>query len=132
MLTNSSMEQYTNLNQPPLSPPAIVFPIVWTILFILMGISAYFVSVSEDEGKEKALWIYGIQLVFNFFWTIFFFKMQWRLFAFFWLIALILLIIWMIRCFYRIKPAAAYLQIPYLLWSLFAAYLNLSIYLLNG
>ena len=82
LLTNSSMEQYGKLNQPPLSPPSILFPIVWTILFVLMGISAYMVVVSNDMDKEKALWIYGIQLAFNFLWSIFFFLLEWRLLAF--------------------------------------------------
>lgn len=122
---------YSTFNKPSFSPPAYIFPIVWTILYILMGISSYLIYSSNDTGKQKALITYVLQLVFNFFWSIFFFGFSQYLFAFLWLIALILLIIIMIYQFYKISPLAAYLQIPYLLWCLFAAYLNYCIYMLN-
>ena len=117
---------YKSLEQPPLSPPSFLFPIVWTILYVLMGISAYLVSKKNDIPV-----IYYIQLGVNALWSIIFFIFKWRLFAFIWIILLIILVILMIIHFYKIDKAAAYLQIPYLLWILFASYLNLGIYLLN-
>ncbi len=130
-ITKDSMETFENLNKPMLSPPSIVFPIVWGILFLLMGISAYLIYVNKSEYRKPALIIYGIQLVINFFWSIIFFNAQQYLFAFIWLIILLIAIIIMIVLFYKVKPAAAFLQIPYILWVSFAGYLNLMIYLLN-
>ena len=118
-------------NKPPLNPPSYIFPIVWTILYILMGISSYIIYFSNNQNKDKAIKSYAIQLFFNFFWSIIFFRFSQYLIAFIWLIILIAFIIRMIYQFYKIKPLAAYLQIPYLLWCLFAAYLNFMIYLLN-
>ncbi len=118
-------------NKPSFSPPSFLFPIVWTILYILMGISSYIIYSSENKNKRKALVIYAVQLFFNFFWSILFFGSSQYLLAFVWLLALIIIIIMMIYQFYAIEPLAAYLQIPYLLWCLFAAYLNFMIYRLN-
>lgn len=132
-LTKDSMETFALLNQPPLSPPGILFPIVWTILYTLMGIASYFV-VTSDAPKEEiknALFIYGLQLAINFFWSIFFFNLEWYLFSFFWLLLLWAFILNTIILFYRISKPAAYLMIPYLIWVTFAGYLNLGIYLLN-
>ena len=123
--------RYAGIQQPPFSPPAIVFPIVWTALYILMGISAYMISRSEDARKSRALSVYALQLFFNFFWSILFFRFSWYLPAFFWLAAMSVLILLMIFRFFQIKPLAAYLQIPYLFWCLFAAYLNFGVYWLN-
>lgn len=131
LLTMNSMQLYQNLKQPPLAPPSILFPIVWTILFVLMGISAYLVYIDDSLNNGKALLIYGIQLFFNFFWTIIFFRFQLYLFAFIWLLILWVLIVWMIKAFYKVNKTAAYLQIPYLIWSTFAAYLNFAIFYLN-
>lgn len=133
ILTNGSMEQFSALKQPPLSPPAFLFPIVWTILFILMGVSSYLVMQSDAFRKNvnEALTIYGVQLFMNFFWTIIFFNMKTYLFAFVWLVILWVLIIIMCRSFYKISPLAGLLQLPYLLWTTFAGYLNLAIYFLN-
>lgn len=122
---------YSMFNKPSFSPPAFLFPIVWTILYILMGISSYIIYSSNSPSKRKALTTYSIQLFFNFFWSILFFCFSQYLLAFIWLIILIILIIIMIYQFYAIDPLAAYLQIPYLLWCLFAAYLNFMIYRLN-
>lgn len=129
ILSSNGMEAYKLLDKPSLSPPGIVFPIVWTILFILMGISSYLVYVKK--GNNKALTLYVIQLIVNFFWSIIFFALELRLLAFFVIIALIILVALMIKEFYKINKTSAYLQIPYLLWLLFAAYLNYSVYLLN-
>lgn len=131
IITSNSMEQYEALVKPPLAPPPSVFPIVWTILFILMGISSYIIWESTVYPKKKAFSWYLIQLVLNAFWTIIFFNLEMRLFAFFWLLALLFAIGKMIYNFAGVNKVAAYLQIPYFIWVVFAGYLNLSIYLLN-
>ncbi len=131
LLTMGSMEQFAAINQPPLSPPGVLFPIVWTILYALMGIASYLIYISGDSGSEEALLIYALQLAVNFFWSLFFFNFELYLFSFFWLLLLWGLILATIILFYRINKAAAYLLIPYLLWVTFAGYLNFGIYLLN-
>jgi benzodiazapine receptor len=131
ILSNNARNSYMELIKPPLSPPGIIFPIVWTILYILMGIASYFIFIDTSEYKNKALQLYRISLIFNFFWSIIFFRLELYLLAFVWLLVLIYIIINMIILFYKIKPLAAYLLIPYLVWCLFAAYLNLGIYILN-
>ena len=132
LLTGDSMEKYKALNQPPLAPPGWVFPIVWTILFVLMGVGAAMVFLSDSSSKKKPIAIYGLQLLVNFFWTILFFLLEARLFAFFWLLLLLGFAIWMAVSFARVNKTAGLLQIPYILWLLFAGYLNLAVYLLNG
>lgn len=131
LFSGNTAANYSVLNKPALSPPGILFPIVWTILYILMGISSYIIYESNDPNRESALRTYALQLFFNFFWSIIFFRFNLFFTAFVWLLALIFLIIKMIRQFYRIKPIAAYLQIPYLLWCIFAAYLNFMVFRLN-
>lgn len=130
-LTMANVDLYKNLELPPLSPPAAVFPIVWTVLYLLMGISAYMIYTSNAEGRSTALKIYAAQLIVNFFWSLLFFNSEDYLFSFLWLSLLWILIILMIVSFYRVNKCAAYLQIPYLLWVTFAGYLNLGIYSLN-
>ena len=133
VLTMGSMDFYSTINQPPLAPPGWLFPVVWTILFTLMGISAALVYTSDSSQEEirSALTVYAAQLAFNFLWSIIFFNMRAYLFAFIWLIILWILIIVMIIRFYNINKSAGLLQIPYLLWVTFAGYLNFMIYLLN-
>ena len=133
LLTMNSMEAFEALNQPPLSPPGWLFPVVWTVLYVLMGIASYLVSVSDapHEEKARALWTYGIQLAFNFLWPIAFFNLKWYLFAFLWLVILWILILITALRFGRIRKPAGYLLVPYLLWVAFAGYLNRGIYLLN-
>ena len=125
---------YERIIRPVLAPKAYVFPIAWTILYILMGISSARVWLQRKEKPElvlDALMAYVIQLILNFFWSILFFNMQNFLFSFIWLVLLWIAIIIMIVRFYRVDPLAAYLQIPYLLWVTFAGYLNFMIYRLN-
>lgn len=134
LLTKNGMEEYQKVNQPPLSPPMIVFPIVWTILFTLMGISSaiiYEKGKYDDAEISSAIRIYGLNLIVNFFWSIIFFNLGAYLFAFIWLLLLLVIIILMIVEFYKISKIAALIQIPYLLWVAFAGYLNFMIYLLN-
>lgn len=133
-LTRNDMSYYTELvNKPMLTPPAWIFPVVWTILYVLMGIGLG--RVLESDGsqadKQAATRIYAVQLFFNFAWSIAFFTFRVYLFSFVWLLVLWALIIWMIFIFARSDRLAARLQIPYFLWVTFAAYLNLMIYLLN-
>lgn len=130
-LLSGNMSSFQSLNKPPLSPPPSFFSIVWTLLYILMGISSYIIYTSNNPDKANTLKIYGIQLFFNFFWSIIFFGMSQYFFAFLWILALIGIIIVMIYKFYQISPLSAYLQIPYLIWCLFAAYLNFMFYKLN-
>ena len=132
ILTADSFTVYNGLTKPPLSPPAWIFPVVWTVLYILMGISAYMVYQSDDDYKYVALVIYGVQLVFNFLWSIIYFNLANPLFAFVWLVILWVLIVAMIIRFAKVNKTSALLQIPYLLWVTFAGYLNLSLYLLNN
>ncbi len=128
---SSSYNTYETLVKPSFSPPKIVFPIVWTILYILMGYSSYLISVSKSEKKYECLYVYFLQLFVNLAWTIIFFNFEMYFFSFVWIILLIILVANMIKCFYKVNPKAALINIPYLLWLIFAAYLNYQIYLLN-
>ena len=129
LITSSSIE-YNQLIKPPLSPPSILFPIVWTILYLLMGLS-YFVLKNTNLNTEKESIIYYIQLFINAMWSIIFFVFKWRLFAVIWIIILAISVIYMIYLFYQRTKLSAYLNIPYLIWILFATYLTRGIYILN-
>jgi len=132
-LISGGFTDYKALNQPPLAPPGWVFPVVWSILYLLMGYASYRILVSgkEELHIQKALTAYGIQLFLNFLWPIVFFGLEWRLAAFFLLIALWIAIFVTMRKFLRLDEKAGDLLLPYLLWVCFAAYLNLGVYLLN-
>ena len=131
LLTSGNMNIYSSVITPPLSPPSIVFPIVWTFLYLLLGISAARIYIANDKKWNTSLTIWALQLAVNFFWSLIFFNLQAFLFAFIWLILLWVLIVIMIFMFYQKDKIAAYLQIPYLIWVTFAGYLTLGIYLLN-
>lgn len=126
-----SMNVYNSLNRPPLSPPPIVFPIAWTILYMLMGISIYIIMQSKRKLKKNARLIYYIQLITNALWSPIFFGFEEYFLAFLWILMLIVFVITMIFTFYKISKKAAYIQIPYLLWLLFASYLNFGVFVLN-
>ena len=118
--------------QPPLSPPTWVFPVVWGGLYLLMGISAARVSLTpQSEDRSRGLNLFVLQLVVNFFWSLIFFNAQAYGFALLWLILLWILVFLMIRSYFAVDPAAAKLQLPYLLWLTFAAYLNAGVWYLN-
>lgn len=119
---------YESVPKSALTPPSWVFPVVWSILYILMGISSYLIYQTGEPWRESGLACYVIQLVFNFGWSIWFFRFHQYLIAFIWLLVMILFIVCMVVRFFRVKPVAGWLQIPYLLWCLFAAYLNWQIY----
>ena len=119
-------------SQPPLSPPSILFPIVWTVLYALMGVSAariWLAPASSDRSNGLNLFI--AQLIVNFFWSLIFFNAGAYGFAFLWLLLLWALVLAMVITFHKVDPLAAYLQIPYLLWLTFAAYLNLGVWYFN-
>lgn len=130
-ITMGSMEIFDKIAKPPLTPPSIVFPIVWTILYTLMGVSSAIIYNEKHIKRNRALVVYALQLFFNFMWSILFFNYELYLLSAIWLAVMIALIIYMIKLFYEIKPIAAYLQIPYLIWCLFALYLNIAIFILN-
>lgn len=129
--TKDSVDYYKTINRPALSPPAIVFPIVWTILYTLMGISAYLITASDSPNKMFAIKIYVMQLVINFSWSIIFFNYKNFQLAYIILVILWISVAFMIPVFYTISKPAALLQIPYLLWITFAGYLNWNIIKLN-
>lgn len=130
LITRGGMEVFASIRKPPLSPPAWLFPVVWTILYTLMGISSYLVLTSggSREDVQNALSVYAYQLLVNILWPVFFFNFQWFFFSLIWLVLLVLLVVAMIREFYRLSKSAAYLNIPYLVWLLFAGYLNFTIW----
>lgn len=130
LLSGGGMETFKSLEKPPLSPPGWLFPIVWSVLYILMGIASYLVLESKNPSPT-GLFFYALQLIFNFFWSILFFSRQMYLFAFVWLVILWLLILLTTVSFFKSSKTAGYLMIPYLIWVAFAGYLNYGIYLLN-
>lgn len=132
-LTRDGAAQYSEaISKPPLSPPPMVFPIVWAILFALMGAGAARIYLSyASAARSRALTVFFLQLGFNFFWSIIFFNLQRFGFALLWLLVLWGLILWMIAAFAKVDRPAAWLQVPYLMWVSFAAYLNLGVWLLN-
>ncbi len=131
-LTSGDVKEYmATAKQPFFAPPGWVFPVVWTILYALIGFAAYIIENTSSPRKNKALTVYYIQLFFNFVWSFIFFSAGNYLFAFVWIIILWVLIIATILEFKMIKARAAYFLIPYLIWVTFAAVLNFSVYLLN-
>lgn len=133
VLVSGGMGSYNDFLQPPLSPPGWVFPVVWTILYLLMGYASYRILVADAPEKQKrtALLWYGIQLVLNFLWSPVFFGLDWYLLAFFILLALWVAVYITMKLFGNIDETASDLLLPYILWITFAGYLNLGVYLLN-
>ena len=133
ILTSGAMKSYADMSKPPLSPPGWVFPVVWTILYILMGISLYIIRESAVSRCQKndAILKFVIQLILNILWPIWFFSFRFCAFAAVWLVALIISVALMINAFSKISRTAAYIQIPYLFWCIFALYLNIGICVLR-
>ena len=129
-LITSGYMDYKNMVKPPLSPPSYIFPIVWTILYILMGIS-YFLATKDNENNKELDQIYLLQLLVNFMWPIIFFVLKMYFTAFLWIILLLILVIVMIKELLKENKISGYLQISYLIWLIFATYLNIGISLLN-
>lgn len=137
-ITKDAMISFNAMKKSPLAPPGILFPIAWTILYILMGISSYIIYVYDAKNdtsslnlKNKCLLLYVIQLFFNFFWSIIFFKFKLYIFAFVWLVILWILVFKLMRESKKISKVASYLLMPYLAWMTFAGYLNIGIAVLN-
>lgn len=134
VLSRSAMTEYGTMNKPPLSPPAMVFPIAWTILYIMMGLASYFIIMSEADSKAKMsiMIIYAISLAMNFCWSIVFFNWRMYLVAFIWLLVLWCLVIIIAVKSFNVSKIATVMFIPYILWLTFAAYLNFGAYYLNS
>ena len=136
-ISSNSMNTFGTMKQPPFSPPAILFPIVWTILYIMMGVSNYLIlakTLSDEKliiSRKRGIVIYGIQLFMNFCWSPIFFNGGYYYLAFAWLVVLWALILTLIIIFWKLSITAACLLIPYLLWTTFAGYLNIMIAILN-
>ncbi len=139
LFTRDAMSKFGSFNQPPLAPPAWLFPVAWTILYVLMGVASYLIwkkghdsrKVAEKSDSRTALIIYAVQLVFNFIWTPLFFSLEWYWFAFSWLLVMWALIIVLMVKTYKISRAAFWMLLPYIIWCTFAAYLNCGIAVLN-
>lgn len=138
-ITKDSMMVFNAIKKPPLAPPGILFPIVWSILYVLMGISSYLINeleVDKLSGEKVALRknlliIYVVQLIFNFFWSIIFFKFSMYKFAFVWLVILWIMVFIFIKNAMKLNKAATYLMVPYIIWMTFAGYLNIMIAIFN-
>ena len=127
IITGNGITEYKDMYKPFLSPPAIIFPIVWTILYILMGISSYLIYESDSMEIQKALHIYAVSLILNALWPVWFFNLKAYTFAFIWLVVLWMVIIVMVNEFGKINRRAGILLLPYFFWVSFAGYLNLCI-----
>lgn len=133
-LSQNSTDLYNEIARPPLSPPSYLFPVVWTVLFILMGVNAAMVYLNrqtDPKAAERGLFTYALSLIVNFSWSILFFRFRAFLFCFFWLLLLLFLIVRTVWHYRQVEPRAAWLQIPYALWVSFAGYLTLAIAILN-
>ena len=126
----SDFIDYELLIKPPLSPPKILFPIAWSIIYILMGISYYLLKKNNKNTKIESI-IYYIQLTINILWSIIFFILKTRLFATIWIILLDIIVIYMLYIFYKKEKLSTYFNLPYLIWILFATYLTIGFYILN-
>ncbi len=131
LIVNNGFENYSEVTKPALSPPPWIFPVVWTILYILMGISTYLIYEKDKNLNRNAFIIYAVQLALNFIWPVFFFGFNAYLLSFIILVLLLVFVVAMIISFYKENKLAGLLQIPYLIWLLFAAYLNFGVFLLN-
>lgn len=131
LVVSNAFASYGLLVKPPLSPPGPVFPIVWTLLYVLMGVSSLLIYSSKNADKINALYLFYIQLAVNIIWPFIFFGLNEYLVAFLWIILLWLLVFDTLATFADINKTSSYLMIPYILWISFAAYLNLAVFFLN-
>lgn len=129
LLTRNSVD-YKTLIRPPLAPPGILFPIIWSILYILMGISYFLYKKNSYDNKLESI-VYYLQLLVNVTWPIIFFVLKLRFISIIWILLLAILVYTLITLFLQKYKVSAYLLIPYLIWCIFATYLNIGIYLLN-
>lgn len=132
LLSAGGMRDFAAVRQPRLAPPAWLFPVVWTLLYLLMGLAAYLVLTGGNcRQRREAMVVYGAQLAVNFFWSVLFFTFKAYLLAFVWLVLLWGLIVLTVWRFAAVRPLAGWLLVPYLLWVTFAGYLNFGVFLLN-
>ncbi len=131
LITMNSMNLFDTITKPPLAPPKWLFPLVWTILYIMMGISSYLLFKAKSGESKEALVLYGVQLFFNFWWSIIFFNLKAYWFAAIWLLIMCIIILALVIKSKKINVVAFGLLFPYLLWCTFALYLNVSIAVLN-
>lgn len=131
LISRNGMEAYEVLMKPLFAPSAVLFPIVWSVLYVLMGISSALVFLSSHCRKGEALTVYALQLAVNFLWSPIFFVARARFIAFLWLLLLIVFVVMMIALFARCSKVSAWLQVPYLIWCVFAALLNYCVWQLN-
>ena len=132
LLSGNNTQIYESIVRPQFAPPGFIFPIAWVILYVLMGISYYLVITSKDTPyKKKSIYVYYTQLILNSLWSLIFFKFRLFFIGFLWIVALIVLVLYMIYLFAKANKTAAYLQIPYILWLVFAGTLSFSIFRLN-
>lgn len=122
---------YSILNKPPLSPPKLLFPIAWSIIYLLMGISYYLFRKDYPNNEDKITFLYYFQLFINALWSIIFFLFKWRFLAIIWILLLLALIVWLTMLLYQKVKISSYLYIPYIIWVIFATYLTIGIYILN-
>lgn len=129
LLISNSID-YNNLIKPFLAPPKVLFPIFWSIIYLLLGISYYLFKKTGEENKKIDI-IYYISLIINLLWSIIFFLLQWRFISIIWIILLDIFVVYLIYLFYKTNKTSAYLNIPYIIWLIFATYLTIGIYILN-
>lgn len=130
-LTRNSMDVYERIVLPPFAPPGWIFPVTWTVLYVLMGYGSWLCRYADAKRRKPALVLYWTQLTLNFLWPLLFFNMEQWFLSFLLLLVLLCTVLLMSRAFYRCQAKAGYLQIPYCLWLIFAAYLNWMIFLRN-
>lgn len=131
VISRGGISAFENAVKPPLTPPAWLFPLCWTVLYVLMGVASYLVAVSDEILRGNALLFYGVQLILNFVWPLIFFDLSLYLLAFVWLVILWAIILVTMLKFYKITERAGDLMLPYILWVTFAGYLNFGVFLLN-
>ena len=131
VISRGGISAFENVIKPPLTPPAWLFPLCWTILYVLMGVASYLVAVSDEILRGNALLFYGVQLILNFVWPLIFFELSLYLLAFVWLVILWAIILVTMLKFYKTTERAGDLMLPYILWVTFAGYLNFGVFLLN-
>ena len=131
LLGGDTADLYQRLTAPPLAPPGWVFPVVWTVLYILMGLAAGLVARSEDMDRDRALFFYYVQLGMNVLWPLVFFRFEWITFGAVWLLLLVVAVGITQRQFRTVNTAAGWLLVPYLVWCLFALYLHVGFAVLN-
>ncbi len=131
LITDGAFKGYADVVKPAFSPPPWIFPAVWTVLYILMGISSYIVWERDESKKRGPFAVYAVQLFLNFMWPVFFFSFRAYLFSFIWILLLWAFVLATVIAFGKVRKTAGLLQLPYLLWTTFACYLNLGVFLLN-